>query len=169
LKNLFRKRAASVGILATLMSAPPASFSQSTPAPQTSWAAVQSLKPNASVVVMTKDGAQTKGKLQSVLEDSLVVGEGRKAKDFRREDVLFIYTSKKSITKSTLIGAAVGAGAGVIFGAATGGCNSNDLICFSRGETIAVAAPLFAIPGAITGLIVGEARKKEVLVYTAKP
>jgi len=169
LKNLFRRRAASVGVLATLLAAPSAVYPQSSPAPQNSWAAVQSLKRNVNVVVMAKDGAQTKGKLQDVRDDSIVVGEGKKAKDFKRENIAAIYTSRKSLKKSTLIGAAVGAGAGAIFGAAIGGCKSNDLICFGRGETIAVTAPLFAIPGAITGLIIGEARKKEVLVYAAKP
>jgi len=149
-----------------MMAAVPTSMVAQSTTKSPSWSAVQSLKQNVIVVVMTKDGTQTKGKLQSVLEDSIVVGEDHKAKILKRDDIATIYKTEKSKLKSTLIGAGIGTGAGVVLGAAVGGCH--DIGCVSRGKAIAVAAPLFAIPGALTGLLIGHHREKKTLVYAGK-
>ena len=161
-----RRHIVSVVIAAILAAVPTSMVGQSTTTSPGSWSAVQSLKQNVTVAVMTKDGTQTKGKLQRVLEDSIVVGEDHKAKILKRDDIATIYKTEKSKLKSTLIGAGIGTGAGVVLGAAVGGCH--DIGCVSRGKAIAVAAPLFAIPGALTGLLIGHHREKKTLVYAGK-
>ena len=167
MKKSIQRCAVALLVIAATIAIPPVTFSQTAPPAQTSWTALQSLKPNASVVVITKDGTETKGNLRSVSENAIVIGAGLKAKDLRRENIVAVYATRKSIKKYTLVGTGMGAGVGTVLGAATGGCGSHDLICFSRGETIAVAAPLLAIPGALVGFLIGEGHSKKVLIYAA--
>jgi hypothetical protein len=156
-------------VIAAIISIPVVTFSQTAPVVQVSWTALQSLKPNASIVVMTKDGTETKGKFRSVSENAIVIGSGRKTKNLPRENIVAVYSTRKSVKKYTLVGTGIGAGAGTVLGAAAGGCGTRDLICFGRGKTIAVAAPLLALPGALVGFLIGEGRSQKILVYAAKP
>jgi hypothetical protein len=137
--------------------------------PTSNWSPVGAVPMGEKLIVERSDGKKLKGSMGSVSESGLTLVRGQKLQYIERSEIKKIYRDGgKSKTKATLIGAGVGGASGAVIGAAAGGCDPNDWICFSRGETAAVTAVVGAAFGAITGFVVGIARHKKTLIYEVK-
>jgi len=167
MKNMIQRRLVSGFVITSLLASSTLTYAQSSPAPQGSWAAVQAIKPNSEVMVVLKNGTGSEGKLRSVSNTAIVIVDGKASTEIQRENILAISTSRKSVKKSTLIGAAVGAGAGGALGTVI--CGSGGLVCTSRSQGAANGALIFASLGALVGFLVGEGKTKQVVIYSAKP
>ena len=77
---------------------------------------------------------------------------GAKTDIFQRSDIRKVVIPHRG--RSALIGLGIGAAVGFIVGAASGdSCKPQDIICFSRGETGALGAVVFAPIGALVGAL----------------
>jgi len=128
------------------------------------WSAVERLAAGTQIAVKMKTGQGVEGALNRVLETSLTLITSRgKREDLNRTDIVSLYElKKKSATKSTLIGAGLGAAGGVIVGAVVGDSGPSAIV--SKGK---LAAGAGAVGGGI-GTLIGYALhrgSKRILVY----
>jgi hypothetical protein len=133
------------------------------------WSRLNSLAAGSKLSVKLKDGKTTDGKLSSVSESVLSLTVKNKAVELRREDVLSVHqVTKKSATKSTLIGLAVGTGTGALIGVAADASNNDD--GFEKIDNVAAGAitVIGAVAGTVTGFLIGRGHSKRVLIYEAK-
>src|SRR5262245_15174175 len=148
-----RLRNVVICLLALIMVVPTDAWTQS--GPLNNWTNVGAVPSGQKLVIELNSGKRLYGKLGAVSETGLSIVRGKKSEDINRSDIRKIHReSGASVGKSTLIGTGIGGGGGAIIGAAAGGCDRSDFICFSRGETAAVAGVLGASIGAITGLVI---------------
>lgn len=138
---------------------------QEPPAPAVgSWDAIKALPSRDELTVNLKDGSSKKGRLTDVTDVLLILSQGKKITELRRDTVFQIYRAiPKSRARATGTGAAVGAGLGVVtalFGDGSSGQGS------SPGT--AIAGVLFTTGvGALIGR--GFAKGQErVLIYEAR-
>jgi hypothetical protein len=133
------------------------------------WSRLNSLTSGSKVSVKLKDGKIVDGKLSSVSDATLSLTVKNKPMDLRREDVLSVQqVIKKSATKSTLIGLAVGTGTGALIGGvADASVNDGG---FEKIDNVAAGAitVIGAVAGTVTGFLVGRGHSKRVLIYEAK-
>jgi len=135
------------------------------PANVNDWSQLSTVVSGTSLSVKTKDGKTVEGKLNKISDTALSLTVKNKPVDLKREDVQSIcQLTKKSATKSTLIGLAVGGGAGLRVGLAG---RSND--GFEKIENAAAAgfAVIGAAGGALAGYLIGRSGQKRVLIYQA--
>lgn len=129
------------------------------------WSQLSTVVSGTGLSVKTKDGKTVEWKLNKISDTALSLAVKNKPVDLKREDVQSIYQlTKKSATKATLIGLAVGGGAGLGVGLAG---RSND--GFDKIENAAAAgfAVLGAAGGALAGYLIGRSGRKRVLIYQA--
>ena len=151
-------------LIAVMLALPMDGLAQSTST--TSWATVATVPSGQKLVIELKTGEKLKGKFGSASETGMTLVRGKNTEDIKRSDIRRVYRENGvSATKSTLIGTAIGGGTGAVLGAATGGCDSGGIICFTRGETALGLGIFGAGIGAITGFVVGKLRQKKVLIY----
>lgn len=132
------------------------------------WTAVTTLQSGKKVSIELKSGKKVKGKFGSASETSITVIRGKNTEDVNRADIQKVYRENgKSIGESTLIGTGMGGGVGAIMGAAVGGCNGDQWVCFTRGETATYLGAFGAGLGAITGFLVGSLSHNMTLIYEA--
>src|SRR6267154_593709 len=132
------------------------------PANVNDWSQLSTVVSGTSLSVKTKDGKTVEGKLNKISDTALSLTVKNKPADLKREDVQSIcQLTKKSATKSTMIGLAVGGGAGLGVGLAG---RSND--GFEKIENAATAgfAVLGAAGGALAGYLIGRSGRKRVLI-----
>jgi hypothetical protein len=129
------------------------------------WAGLTAVQPGSGVEVQLKDGGKFKGKLQSVSDTAVSIVRDGKTLDLNREKIACVWQVSRSLKKPVLTGAVLGAGTGVIFGVAVGGCDASDIICFDRKATAPLGAAIFGIVGALTGLVAGLVHHHKVFVY----
>ena len=130
------------------------------------WAVLKTVPTASKLVVKLKNGKTVSGKLSTVTDTTLSLTVKDKAVDLKREDVLSVHqVMGKSAKKATLIGMAVGAGAGAVVGVAGG---DDDGFIVSRSQAAAGLAVLGAGVGALTGYLIGKGGHKRVLVYEAR-
>lgn len=130
------------------------------------WSRINSVDAGSKLAVRMKTGEAVDGKLISASDTSLSLTVKNKTVNLNREDVFSIHrVSKKSATKSTLIGLGVGAGGGAAIGLA--GRDSDGIVNFNR-ELTAGMTVLGAGVGAVTGWLIGRSGKKRVLIYQAQ-
>lgn len=131
------------------------------------WLALNAVTQGSKLSVKLKDGKTVEGKLSGVSDTALSLSVKKKPVDIKREDVFSVHQiSKKSATKSTLIGLGVGAGTGATIGLA--GSSQHD--SFDKIDQ-AVTAGLTVIgagTGALVGYLIGRGGRKRVLIYEAK-
>ena len=158
----------SLGLIASLV-LPSVSFAaqeqKTTTAPTSDWSRLNTVTSGSMVAVKLKNGKTVEGKLNSVSDTGLSLSVKDKPADVKREDVLSVYqVTKKSATKSTLIGLGVGAGGGAGIGLA--GRNDNS---FEKLEHAMIAGltVIGAGAGALTGYLIGRSGRKRVLIYQA--
>jgi len=127
---------------AILSSVLPPSFAQTS-----DWAALNQLLPGQKVKIETADGQSHVGKVQSVSDDAVRIGKNQQ---IQKQDIQHIRLwGPGHHGRNTLIGLGIGAGFGVAVGTGCGGSNS----FVSRGECMAVGAPLFGGLGAALGAL----------------
>ena len=111
------------------------------------WAIVRQLTPGQKVQVETTAGKQYVGKVQSVDEDGFRIGN----QTIQKQEVQRVRLwSPGHHVRNTLIGLGVGAGTGLVVGAAS--CGGKDA-WFSRGECAAISAPPLGVLGAGIGAL----------------
>ena len=130
------------------------------------WAVLKTVPTASKLVVKLKSGKTVSGKLSAVTDTTLSLSVKDKAVDLKREDVLSVHqVMGKSAKKATLIGMAVGAGAGAAVGVAGG---DDDGFIVSRSQAAGALALLGAGVGALTGYLIGKGGHKRVLIYEAR-
>ena len=133
------------------------------------WSRLSGLTSGGKVSVKLKDGKTVNGKVSSVSDAALSLTVKNKPLDLKREDVLSVeQVVKKSATKSTLIGLAVGTGTGALIGVAADASNNDD--GFEKIDNVGagVVTVIGALAGTVTGFLVGRGHSKKILVYEAK-
>lgn len=125
------------------------------------WAIVNQLVSSQKVKVQTTDGKSHVGKVQSVTDDSIVVGKNQ---SIQKQDVQQVLLwSPGHHGRNALIGLGVGAGVGLALGASCSEKNS----FVSRGQCMAVGAPFFGGVGAGIGALL-PSHGKWLEVYRSK-
>jgi len=159
-----RRLTLSLALVASLL-LPSVSLAQGPATPNRDWSALKTVSTGSKLTTKLKNGKTVEGKLTSVTDSTLSLTVKGKPLDVSRDDISSVYqNSRKSATKSTLIGAAVGGGAGAGIGAA----GSNNDAFVNQGAVTAGFAILGAGAGAIAGYFIGKSGRKRVLIYEAK-
>ena len=128
------------------------------------WTAITTVESGQKLVIELKTGKKIKGKFGIASETTVTLVRGKKTEEINRSDIRKVTReSGASATKSTLIGTAIGGGTGAGLAAATDGCREFCII--DRGEAAAIFGVMGAGIGAVTGLLVGKARQKKILIY----
>ena len=128
------------------------------------WEAIKALPSRDELTVTLKNGRSEKGKLSDVTDTAVILSQGKRITDLRRDEIFQIYRAiPKSRSRGTITGAAVGAGLGVVsarFGDGSSGGGS------SPGT--AIAGILFTTGlGALIGRGIAGG-KERVLIYEAR-
>ncbi|HEX8285389.1 MAG TPA: hypothetical protein VF588_18690 [Pyrinomonadaceae bacterium] len=117
------------------------------------WSAVQSLSTGEKIVVRTKDGDRLTGRFDSATDLVINFTDGRKKISLTRESVRRVQIDRgNSRLRGTLVGAAIGAGAGFAVGAV--------LYFPYRDDMTAATVPGFTGLGAAIGAGFGAATGK---------
>lgn len=93
------------------------------------WEAIKALPSRDELTVTLKNGRSEKGKLSDVTDTAVILSQGKRITDLRRNEIFQIYRAiPKSRRRGTVTGAAVGAGLGVMtarFGDGSSGTGSS--------------------------------------------
>lgn len=128
------------------------------------WDAIKALPSRDELTVTLKDGSSQKGRLTDATDIAVMLSQGKKITEIRRDGIFQIYRSvPKSRSRATGTGAAVGAGLGVmtaLFGDGSSGRGS------SPGT--AIAGVLFTAGlGALIGRGIAGGHER-VLIYESR-
>lgn len=157
-----RVRAFSLVLVASLLLSPVASAQTAA----NDWSALKAVETGSKVSVKLRTGKTVEGKLTGVSDDGLSLSVKNRPVELKREDVQSVYQVRgKSATRATLIGMAVGGGAGAVAGA-VGDSSSDGFETIDSAATAALTV-LGAGVGALTGYLIGRRGRKRVLVYEA--
>jgi len=135
-------------------------FAQSSNMEPDQWQQLKALPQGQHVRVSLRAGGSYQGRLRDVTDETLTIGHSR---ILNKADIQRVWAKLPGHrSRHTLIGAAIGAGAGLGFGAAVDNdCSMNSLFCTgNRGK--AIGAPLFAVIGAGIGAVLPAHRWQEV-------
>ena len=125
------------------------------------WAAVEGLRTGTQVIVLTKDGNETKAKIKAVASDRIELTKGA-VSTISRADVQQVYRTRRGgMVTRALVGAAAGAGIGLVVGAGIVAAKKSDPL--TGLGTVMIGIPVGAAVGAIT-----TPRKRGKLVYSAR-
>ena len=156
--------AAMLALAALLTTSIPATAQEPASAVVGTWEAIKALPSRDELNVTLKNGKVQKGKVTDVTDTALILSQGKKLTELRRDGILQIYRSiPKSRARATGVGAAVGAGLGVMTAAFGDGSSG-------RGSSpgTAVAGILFTTGlGALIGRGIAGGRER-VLIYEAR-
>ena len=130
------------------------------------WSRISSVASGSKLKVKLKSGKTVEGSLNSVSESSISLANKNTTQDIKRDDVRTVHhVVKKSARTPTLIGMAVGAGAG----AALGVIGSNDSGFDKVNHAVTAGLTVVgAFVGAATGYFIGRSGRKKELIYEAK-
>ena len=125
------------------------------PQSRTNWEAVKTLAPGTEIRIAENGPGTSKGKVEAVTEDSILVQSGKLQKTFLRGDIarisVRISRRKNHVVRSTTTGAIVGAGIGVGFGLlCSAAAGSDGAVCYIA---VPVGAGLYAGLGAALGAL----------------
>jgi hypothetical protein len=138
------------------------------PPENTNWNNLSQLAPGSEIKIVLGNKKSYQGKFQSLSDEAIVVRLGHGVRIFDRQNVLRVLTKGKSRRlRNTLIGAAVGAGAGLAFG---GAADAEDFFHFSTtGQNYKIFIPSFAVVGAIVGAALPARRWHKVYQRGRRP
>lgn len=121
------------------------------------WGNLSKLASGAQTRVVLMSGKSYTGKFQSLTDEVIVVELSHGERAFERQNVLRILTKDKSHRlRNTLIGAAVGAGAGFAFGVLA---DHEDYFHFDKeDQNYTIFAPSFTVVGTIIGAVLPTGR-----------
>ena len=98
-----------VTLVTSLLLSPVTLTAQVASAPSSDWSQVIAVQSGSKLVIRLKNGTTVDGKLTSANDTALLLSVKNNPMEIKRSDVLSVYQiSKKSATKATLIGLAVG-------------------------------------------------------------
>jgi hypothetical protein len=128
------------------------------------WDAIKALPSKDELTVTLKDGSNQKGQLTDATDTALILSQGKKITEIRRDGIFQIYRSvPKSRDRATGVGAAVGAGLGAISGFVGDGSSGH-----GQGPGTAIAGVfLMAGVGALIGRGIAGGHER-VLIYEAR-
>ena len=152
-------------IVAAIFANPIPVRAQETAAPVVgTWDAIKALPSRDQLTVTLKDGSSQKGRLTDATDILLILSQGKKITELRRESIFQIYRAvPKSRSRATATGAVVGLGLGVVtalFGDGSSGHGS------SAGTAIAGIC-LTTGMGALIGRGIAGGHER-VLIYEAR-
>ena len=159
-----RRLIISVALMASLLLSSVSVTAQRSPG---DWSALQSITADTKLSVKLKTGKTADGTFKSVSDASLTLTTKNGPVDLKRDEIASVYEiTRKSATKSTMIGLGVGAGVGAALGAAAA---SNDNQDFDKLDQAALAGLVVigSVAGTVTGYFLGR-RSKKVLLYQSK-
>ena len=131
-----------------------------TATPPADWSAVQALSPGQKIVVRTKEGDRLTGRFDSANDLLINFTDGRRKVSLTRESIKLVQLDRgNSRGKGTLIGAAIGAGAGFAFGSIIYFPFRDDMV----GSTVPVSAAMGMAIGAGIGAATGKGNKNETI------
>lgn len=128
------------------------------------WDAIKALPSRDELTVTLKDGSSQKGKLTDATDILLILSQGKKITEMRRDAIFQIYRSvPKSRARATGVGAAVGAGLGGVTAAFGDGSSGH-----GSGPGAAVAGILLMTGiGALIGRGISGGQER-VLIYETR-
>jgi len=128
------------------------------------WDAIKALPSRDELSVTLKDGSGQKGKLTDATDTALILSQGKRITEIRRDGIFQIYRSvPKSRARATGVGAAVGAGLGAVTAAFGDGSSGH-----GAGAGTAIAGVFFmAGVGALIGRGFASGHER-VLIYEAR-
>ena len=119
---------------------------------------VQTLKPGKTVVVTQMNGKKAEGKLLSLSEEAIAVSDSGQPVSIQREDVFRVRIANIR-QRHTLIGMAIGAGVGIVWGSQLGDINRGLSVVVmgglgtgigaAAGGALPIGAPLYEAPGGL--------------------
>lgn len=128
------------------------------------WDTIKALPSKDELTVTLRDGRSQKGRLTDVTDTLVILSQGKKITEIRRDGIFQIYRSvPKSRKVATATGAAVGAGLGVISGLVGDGSSGH-----GQGAGTAIAG-VFVMAG--VGALIGRGfagGHERVLIYEAR-
>ena len=128
------------------------------------WSRVTALPSGTKLSIKLKSGKSVKGLLNNASDSGVFVNVKNNNQQIKKEDVQAVYrVSKKSATTPTLVGTAIGAGAGAALGGI--GASGDDYFDSLDNAVIAGMTVIGAGIGAITGYLIGRSGRKKELVY----
>ena len=132
------------------------------------WSRISSVAPGSKLKIKLKSGKTVEGNLNSVSESSISLATKNASQDIKREDVQTAHrVVKKSALPATMIGMAVGAGAGAALGVI--GSTSDDSGFDKLDHAVTAGLTIIgAIAGTVTGYFIGRSSRKKELIYEAK-
>lgn len=148
-------------LVATLANSIPVGAQQPAAPVVGTWDAIKALPSRDELTVTLKDGSRQKGKFTDATDTALILSQGKKITEIRRDGIFQIYRSvPKSRSRATGTGAAVGAGLGVISGLVGDGSSGH-----GQGPGTAIAG-VFVMAG--VGALIGRGiagGHEPVLIY----
>jgi hypothetical protein len=128
-----------------------------------------SLQRGVTLRVDFRDGTILKGKFDNLAGEKLRLSRNAGVVDIDRKHISKLYRTRGSIGRSVALGTLIGAGSGTTMGLVSGGRDSGGWVDPSRGEVAAAGAIAGGLIGAGVGLLVGALRKKDVVIFEARP
>jgi hypothetical protein len=128
------------------------------------WDAIKALPSKDELTLNLKDGSTKKGRLTDVTDTALILSQGKKITEIRRDGIFQIYRAvPKSRATATGTGAAVGAGLGLLSGLAGDGSSGHG----AGPGIIAAGVLVMAGVGALIGRGIASGHER-VLIYEAR-
>ena len=132
------------------------------------WSRISSVASGSKLKVKLKSGKTVEGSLNSVSDSSISLATKNTTQDIKRDDVQTVHrVVKKSALTATMIGMAVGAGAGAALGAIGSASDDGGFDKLDHAVTAGLTV-IGAIAGTVTGYFIGRSSRKKELIYEAK-
>ena len=130
------------------------------------WSRLNSVESDSKLSIKLKSGKSIEGRLVSVSESTLSLKVKNKTQEIKREEVQTVHqVVGKGVLTPTLIGTAIGAGAGAVLGAI--GSEGSDFDKLDQAVTAGLIG-VGAIIGTVAGYFIGRTRTKKILIYEAR-
>lgn len=132
------------------------------------WQSIRQLSAGQKIEVIKKDGKSLKGAFISFSDDSIRLGGKRQEVSVPRANVLRVRTNPDRGRRNTWIGAAIGAGGGLVVGGLLGERLANESggdFANLKPAAIGLSAGVGALVGALIGSAVGN---RHTTIYSAK-
>ena len=122
------------------------------PLPAGDWSSVSGLAPGSEMRIFLSDGRTLRGSLEAATSDSLTINVSKGQEVHQRQDIRRVQLKRQGRRgRNTLVGLAIGAGAGAAVGAVEDATSPNNAFVLVPHSGVM----LFASAGAIIGTVVG--------------
>jgi len=128
---------------------------------QANWDILKGLAPGDQIKIAVKNGKSETGTLRGVTEDGIVLRLTAENRLFERHSISAVFTKHEGHRpRNALIGALVGAGAGLAIGAVSDAHDRNDWILPNLGKTL--LPPMGAVVGVGFGALLPSGNWKKI-------